>query len=489
MGTFEEALKMNLNTTLTENGAVANESTNSYLLDFFSLGGALRDMSKVKAMELFKRSLSESELMTLKAMFYFRDIRGGQGQRNAFRDQIKYLAEAKFDRFVPFIPFIPDYGRWDDLYALFDTPYEDYALFYIKATLQTDEYNVDKGNLDKVTLLAKWLKSENASSPETKRLARKTRKYLGYSSKEYRKLLSKMRNALDIVERKMSAHRWFEIDYQKVPSKAMMQYRRAFGLKDGKRFDEYIEKVKEGKAKLNSSVLYPYEIVSKLLHADIDRDLANEMWKGLPTYTDKHENAIAVVDTSGSMTINNSQPLSCSIALGILLAERCTGSFKNCFISFSERPHLQSIRGNTISQKVAALKTSAWGYNTNIEAVFELILQTALSRNTPQNEMPKRLYIISDMEFDTAMNSRVNETLFRTLRSRYEANGYTMPELIFWNVNARNVQFPMSLDDRGFLNVSGLSHSLFKHLIAGEYSSPEQLMLEILNSPRYNNIA
>lgn len=485
------------NRALTENGAVSYATTKSEVLDFFAQGGAIRNLSEREQVAMFARAWNEDPQLALKAMFYFRDVRGGQGQRGAFRNQLAYLADVAPETVRKNLVNVPFYGRWDDVYCLDDTLVEGDAFELLK-----DQFNLDIAGAESkenISLLAKWLKSENASSAETKRLATKTRKALGWSSKRYRKALSALRAHLDVVERKISSGTWEQVEYSHVPSNAMMKYRNAFKKHDGNRYDNFIEAVNSGEAKLNASALYPHEIVGKLLgyNSGINAQVAQAMWSSLPDYIGEEENSIAVVDVSGSMS---GTPMEVAIGLGIYLAERAKGVFKDRFITFSANPQMQKVAGNDIAAKVSGLKRAAWDMNTDIEKTFKLILDAAVTNKISQEDMITKLYIISDMEFDAATNgnggwgSRSNscstpdKTLFQDIELKFRQAGYKMPNLVFWNVDARGQQFPMSMDERGFQMVSGYSPSIFKSLVGGEFVSAYDLMLEVLNSERYNAV-
>jgi hypothetical protein len=474
------------NFTETENGAIARETTNSECLNFFSLGGAMRGKES-ESVKLFDCAWAEDKLTALRTMFYFRDIRGGQGQREAFREQLKRLAKLSPNTIRKNLSNIVEFGRYDDLYALVGTELESDVFQFFKSQIMEDLAN-QSGN---VSLVAKWLKSENTSSKESRRLGTLTRKAFGWSSKQYRKTLSALRKQIGIVEHKITTNQWNDVDYAKVPSNAMMQYRKAFYKHDEDRFEQYIENVNSGTEQINSSVLYPYEIVGKVLNDSIDESVAQAMWDNLPDYVEgSTENSIAVVDTSGSMY---GTPLEVAISLGIYMAERLDGAYKDHFITFSKQPKLQKLVGTSLKMQVKNLSTAQWDMNTNIEAVFDLILNVAIQNNVPDSEMIDKLYIISDMEFDFAMNDclsdfNIDKTLMQTIKERFDSANVKFPTLVFWNVDARNKQFPMSLDDRGFLNVSGFSPSIFKQLLKGEYKDPFWFMSDVVNSERYSEI-
>jgi len=491
--TFIDEIRNKTNYTYTENGAIAKKTTNSDVLDLFARGGALRNQSQNEIKSIFDRAYCEDRLLALKTAFYIRDIRGGQGERRTFRIILKHISERTPEVLLKNINLIPEYGRWDDLYSLFDTKLEEEV-----TTLMFQQLIKDM-NSDFPSLLAKWLKSENASFKGTKRLAQKTRKAFGWTPRKYRKTLSTLREKLRIVERKMSAGNWEEINYGQVPSKAAMIYKNAFMRHDPKGYETYIRGLEKGEEKINASTLYPYELVREA-YKDLEynlpdlkpheRKIINEQWKALPDYIgEKSENSIAVVDTSGSMS---GLPIQVALSVGLYLAEHNNGPYKDKFITFSNKPELIEVKGTTFCDKVANMNGAHWEMNTDIEAVFDLILNVALNNHLHQNELPKKLYIISDMEFDDATGrwdkDDLNKTLFNEIKIKFNKANYIMPDLVFWNVDSRNQQFPMSINDRGFQLVSGCNPSIFEYTMKGEFLSAYDFMLQVINSERYEKI-
>ena len=473
------------NVTSTENGAGAFKSTKSNVLDFFAIGAAMRERSEKDQVDIFASAWMEDPELALKVMFYARDIRGGQGQRGAFRHQLKYLADVSPETVRANLHLISEYGRWDDLYELVGTKVEKDAFALIKKQLM-----LDMGNPERPSLLAKWMKSENASSKQTIALATKTRKYLGFGSANYRKILSALREQLNVIERQMSAGDWENVEYSHVPSLAMMKYRKAFAKHDETGFQNFIAKVNKGEATINSGVLYPYEIVEKVgvfnyrwsSAPEIDPQLAQAMWDGLPDYVDGDDgNAIAVVDTSGSMS---GTPINVAVSLGMYFAERNSGAFKDHFITFNNTPELVKIQGNDFVSKVHHIGKANWGGSTNLEATFHLILNSAVANNVPQEEMPKKLFIISDMQFNCVQGG-TNQTLFDRMKELYARAGYEMPSVVFWNVNGRQSNQPVTMDERGTQLVSGFSPSIFSHIMGAAFETPYEMMLKVLGSERY----
>lgn len=474
----------------TANGAVTNLSTKSALLDFFAVGGALRNMPQPEQDRLIIQAWNENPELTLKAIFYFRDIRGGQGQRCGFYGQLKWLAVNNPSKLESLLHLVPEYGRWDDLYQLVDTPLETAALTIMKNQYLKDLDSLASGN--EVSLLGKWLKSENASSPETKRLAKVTRLFFSLDSATYRKSLSSLRKFIGIVETKMSNGDWTDIEYSNVPSQAMLKYKTAFFRHDEPGMTKFISNVLSGDETVNTSTLYPSQIVSDIMHNRFDTpDQVDMLWKNLPDYIDgRSENSIAVVDVSGSMS---GTPMEVAISLGIYLSEHATGIYKNKFITFSENPVMQSIVEGNIVSKVNGLRQSDWGFNTNIERVFDTVLSAAINNNLDASEMIDKLYIISDMEFDVAVSSNnllsnPRETLMSTVKNKFESHGFKLPQLVFWNVNGSNSQYPMTIDDSGIQMVSGFSPSIFVNLMQDKFLNAYDLMVGVLMDERYNKI-
>lgn len=474
-----DKLKEEDNVTLTENAAVAYNTTTDSLVDFFAQGGALRNRDEKEITSLFDLAYSEDALLALKCLFYFRDIRGGQGERNTFRIILKHLTIHHKDTMLKNIKHIPEFGRWDDLYTFVGTKLEKEALDLMK-----EKFNEDMKS-DTPSLLGKWLKSENTSSKESIRLAIKTREHFDLTSAEYRRSLSKLRKLVNVVERKMSANDWDKIEYSAVPSLAGIRYKKAFSLHDADRYTKFIQDVKEGKTSIKTATLYPYDIIQRILDRGDTDEALEVMWNNLPDYIEKEENSIAVIDTSGSMM---GLPISVAVSLGMYLAERNKGAFHNHFITFSRAPKLQEIIGSNLYNKVHNLSCANWDMNTNIEAVFNLLLSTALKHKMPQKEMVKKLYIISDMEFDNADRAIGDEKLFETIKREWKAHNYDLPKVVFWNVDARNKQFPTKVTDSGVQLVSGCSPVIFKNLMKDKFMTPFELMMDVITNERYNCI-
>mgnify|MGYP000083172577 FL=1 len=506
MNTFTHALNTSNNYTFTENMATTYRSTMSGLLDMFALGGAYRTRSDADCILLFKKAYEEDALRALKCLFYLRNVRGGQGERRFFRVVLKWLAKNHPGDVIRNLENIPFYGRWDDLYALVGTPVEDKMFYLMKQQLVLDLKSKTP------SLLAKWLKSENTSSHESRQLATLTRKKFNLTSREYRKALSSLRERIRVLERLMSAKRWNEIEFDKIPSRAGMIYRNAFARHDIERQKigktTYEDFMKDTKTKVNAKALYPYECVAAATNVmrkslswcsdfgsdfepaldDVNRLAVNKYWENLADYFKGAAlNGIAVVDTSGSMRGSEaSAPINVAISLGLYCAEHNKGPFAGHYISFSSRPQWIATEGVDFCDKVARIYRTNLCENTDIEATFDLLLKIALRPNVKKEDIPQNVIIISDMEFDAARQWKDNSgTLMEHIADKWRAWGLKMPNLIFWNVQARQNNIPMTVKD-GITFVSGFSPVLFEQIMKGKTAF--ELMLDVLDGEMYARI-
>lgn len=499
MNKFLNGLKNTDNFTHTENGALTHKTTRSDLLDMFALGGAYRSRSDVDVINLFHNALQENEVYALKCLFYLRDARGGQGERRFFRVAMKWLASTYPEIARRNLRHIPEFGRWDDLYLFVGTPLEADAFAFMREQLALDV------QCKTPSLLAKWLKSENTSSRESRKLAMKTREYLNMSHKQYRKTLSVLRARINVLERLMSEGRWDEIEFDKIPSKAGLKYKNAFARHDIERMKRnpevktYADFAKDTTTKVNAKDLYPYEVVDKATHAwgrpmdDTDRLMVNKFWDNLADYFNgKSLNALAVVDTSGSMTWSGgaAKPINVAISLGMYCAERAKGPFAGHYVSFASRPQLIEVKGADFCDKVRRIYQTNLCDNTNIEATFDMLLNTALSNHCSQADLPENIIVLSDMEFDAARGyyGRGNntKTLMENIRDKWARAGYRVPHLIYWNLNARQNNVPETLGVGAVSYVSGMSPSIFEQILSGK--NGYDLMMEVLDSERYSVI-
>ena len=494
MNSLLNGLKNGANFTHTENGAVTHITTRSDLLDLFAMGGAMRNRSDADCILMFQKAYAENPTYALKCLFYLRDCRGGQGERRFWRVCMKWLAENDPSAALRVLPHVPEYGRWDDLYVFVGTALQNNALELIKTQLALDV------TCKTPSLLAKWLKSENASSHETRRLAAITRDYLGMSHKQYRKTLSLLRGRIKIVETLMSQNRWDEIEFDKIPSKAGLIYKNAFARRDILK-EKFVAFAKDKTTKVNAKTLYPYECVQEAYRearrplGDASRLMANKRWDCLADYFNGASlNALAVVDTSGSMTWHGPvYPIDVAISLGLYCAEKAKGPFHGHYISFASRPELIRTEGVDFCDKVHRVRDKALCDTTNIEGVFDLLLNTALAYDCDQNDLPENIIIISDMEFNsaarpswrndfTSFNTGNAETLLEGIARKWAMYGYKMPHLIFWNVEARQNNIPM-LGNGPISYVSGFSPAIFEQIMSGK--TGYDLMMEKLDSERY----
>jgi len=494
MNTVLNELKKDANYKLTENGGVAYASTLNNVYDMFALCGAYRSRSDEDCILMFKNALEQDANLALKCLFYLADCRGGQGERRFFRVCFHWFAKKYPEIAKKNIELIPEYRRWDDvIYSCIDTPVEKDAFAFIKKQLELDL------ECKTPSLLAKWLPSENASSATTRVMGNKVREYLMLTHKQYRKILSDLRSRINIVERLMSENRWDEIEFDKIPSKAGLQYKNAFARRDiiAKKYEEF---AKSEDTTVNASTLYPYEIVAKATEgmshwnktisiSDTDRAMLEKYWTNQKDYFNgKQSNILCVVDTSGSMCADRaSAPINIAISLGMYCAERAGGPFKDHYISFSSRPQLIKVDGVDFVDKVYRIYKTNLCENTNLTGTFDMLLDIADRENVAESDIPETIVVISDMEIDNMSNWRsvgYAATEMSMVRKKWAEHGHKMPKLVYWNVEARNDTI---LDvGKGVSFVSGASPVTFESVITGK--TGWDLCLEKLLSERYEAV-
>jgi hypothetical protein len=477
---FANALQRESAKTYTENGATAINTTGNALVDLFGCIGALREADDTRIERLFADAYATDALLATKMLFYARDIRQGLGERDTVRTLLRYVANMHPEALRPNIKLIPFYGRYDDLYALVGTKLENDAFALINEQLDLDvaAYDAKKP----YSLLAKWLKSPYTSSKKSVALARLTAKRTHMSIPEYRKTLAMLRRGLDVVEQKTSSNRWDEIAYARVPSGAMHRYARAFSRHDAVRFGEYLDDVAKGKKTIHAATLYPYDIIRRVMRNDYDKALEAQ-WNALPNYVTGDNNVLVIADTSGSM---DGRPLYTAVGLAIYFAERNHGPYHNLWMSFSSDSKVQRLKGETLLQKVESIDKDHWSFNTNLKAAFEHILTIAKDNKVAPEDMVTSLVIISDMEIDRCTGE--SWLFYDEMAKRFRDAGYTIPNIVFWNVDSRHDIFHADHKRAGVQLCSGQSASTFKTLMASIDMTPEQMMRKVLDDKRYEPI-
>jgi len=495
---FRDLLFAETNFTRTTNMAVTHRTSTSAVLDLYSQGGATRKWDKTKVENLVDKAIAENASLAVLTVFYLADVRGGQGERRFFEVAINYLARIKPRIVKAVLPLLAEYGRWDVMYSLVGTQLETNAFDVIKEQLALDIESKTP------SLLGKWLKSENASSEQTKVYGKLTRIALGMTAKGYRKMLTDLRNKIGIVETFITQGNYDKIDYSKISSQAAMKYITAYFKNDESRYKQYLDSLKKGdkNVKMNTKTLYPYDLINIFDSANANKiEVADIAWDNLPNYfegTDSEKKSILpMIDVSGSMY---GKPLQMATGLGMYFAERCRGPFKDSFLTFSFKPTMQKLSGTTASKRYHNLCRADWTMNTNIEAAIMLILDTAVKSRLPQSDLPNSLLIISDMQFDECTNSRsymghsphyggrlphLTKTLFQEMKQRFLDEGYQMPTVVFWNVDAHENQSPVEANEFGTVLVSGASPSAIGYVLGRDLPTPYAVMIDTLKSERY----
>lgn len=497
MNKFVNAMTKENAYTLTENGALAYSTTFDALVDLFATIGALRNRRDEDILRLFNNAFAEDALLATRMSFYARNVRGGLGERRIPKVIWHDMAIKHPEIVRKNMAYIPVFGRWDDLYALLDTPVEDEVWTLIRAQFEADMEALElrkAGKRAEISLMAKWLKNANSKNGTYAYWGYRTAKAL-FGGKDmlirYRKARAELCQELGVVEVKMSSGDFSDINYPAVTSRAMMRYRSAFSKRDAEGFQKYLDSLQKGETKVNASTLAPYDIMheyglsmgwSNVQFTKPYNTLLEEQWKALPNYVEGDCNVLVMADTSSSM---RGRPVETALGLAVYFAERNKGVFHNNFMTFASRPQFVTLQGTTLHDKVRNIKSIV--DNTNIEAAFNMILNTAVENHIPEEDMPKSLVIISDMEFDYMVTAPTN-TFHDAMRKKYALAGYTMPNVIYWNVDSRQDTYHTDAKNKGVQMFSGQSPSTFKAIMENIGKTPYEAMVNVLNKAPYDVI-
>lgn len=469
MSTFVEAVQNQ--SARTTNGMRARKSTANACVDLFFKIGASRGKDITKD---FVAAYVENKDVALRIAQWVRDVRGGAGERELYRQILKYLEKHDQEAAAKLLNKTPELGRWDDIFVFTDPK------------LKWEAFNLLGNALrEKNGLAAKW-------TPRQGPLAVELRKFFGMSPKFYRKSLVELTN---VVEQQMCAGKWDEINHSHVPSLAASRYKKAF-VRHGHKFAEYVEKLKAGEAgvKVNAGAVFPYDVLKGVVNFHYDNNYGKteldhivEQWKALPNYVGD-ANILPLVDVSGSMSCpaggqGTTSCMDVAVSLGLYLSEKNEGKFKDTFLTFSSNPELLHLKGNVV-QKAQQMVKSSWNMSTDLNKAMNLILKTAIVGNVSQEEMPEMLLILSDMQFNACAEH--DDSAMRMIERKFSDAGYKVPAIVFWNLNAKD-NVPVKHDKSGVALVSGFSPTIVKSILSTdmEQFTPEGIMLKTVMVDRY----
>ena len=466
---YLEELEKNT-TILNTKGSEYYSSTYDANLDIFAGISRYNDTDEI--IQKYKKALAENEILALANLLYILDIRNGKGERLLFKTIFKFLCLEEKEDALKILAQIPEYGRWDYILEGLDTQIDEQVIQLIKKQLEIDK------NSENPTLLAKWLPSHRTHNVKNE-VAKKLIKKLDMQEKEYRTTITSIRKKLNLIENNLTHKNYEDIDFEKIPTKAMLKYRESFNRNCLEAYNKYLEEVKKGNKKINTTGLYCYEIVRNIVFGlPVDKELFSVMWDNQKDILNGYnKNIMVIADTSGSMTVYDCIPYSTAIGLAIYIAERNNGIFKNHFITFSERPKMHEIKGKNIVDKVNNIECEI--ANTDIDKVFELLLKTAKQNNIQEEEMPSHLIIISDMEFDQGVYSQ-NGTNFEGWKRKFSENNFKLPKVIFWNVACNTMGLPTTKYENDVAMISGFSPVLLDNILTLENYSPTYIMKSTL---------
>lgn len=469
MNLWEGMLRKNTITNLKGSEYYASTCDNN--LDVFTM--VTRNNTDEQNIRLFNNALLENSTLALANLLYILDIRGGKGERKIFKTIFKDLCINHTESALKILPFISVLGRYDYILVGLDTPIENNVIELIKNQLNEDIIS------EHPSLLAKWLPSHRTHNKNNE-IAKKIICKLSINEKNYRTLLASLRKKINIIEKNLTNKSYENIDFNKIPTKAMLKYTNVYEKQLSEKYKEYKSNLLRGKAKINTEGLFAYEIVKKVLFdSKIDDELYDLMWKNQKDILKNcNSNVLVIADTSGSMMSYGGIPYATAVGLALYTAERNRGIFKNHFITFSDNPYLCEIKGENIKEKISNIPSII--ANTDIDKVFELILKTAKDNDLKQNELPSHLLIISDMEFDCGVYTK-SGTNFNGWKQIFQNNGYKLPVIIFWNVAGSTKGVPSTKFENDVAMISGFATNILNNLLTLENYTPTNIMMEKLS--------
>lgn len=462
--------------TTTRNGAFSYKKTTSNRVNLFYK--TCRGIDNKELYELLDESWSEDKLDTLKLIAYTRDIRGGKGEREIFRKMLEWLSKKDPEVLKNNLKQLLEFCRYDDIFVLFNTQLEEFCVDLLVDTIKKD--NVSK---DSVTLLAKWLPSENNSTDKKYKITKKICEKMKITPRIFRKkYLTPLRKKIDIIETKLCQKLYSDIDFSKIPSYAMKKYKKLFEKSIQEEFTLYKSKLSKGETKINSDILFPHEIVKQYMDNKEVDIIFEEQWKNISQKTNKLKDCLVLSDVSGSM---EGTPMYVSIALGILISSNTSENFRDLVLTFETNPRFHNIKADTLLKKIQILSKAPWGGSTNFYRAMLKILEVSVQNNIKQEDMPKKLIVISDMQFDMADRSYYSN--YQSLVNLYKTKGYDVPGVVFWNVNGCSKDSPVNdQNEQNVSLVSGFSKDILNCILEGNDFSPYSTMRTAIDNPRYS---
>ncbi len=503
LSAFERA--MSSKTTYTANGALSLSTPDkSGVCDgrvslFFK---TVRGITNEQLYEYLEKSLTEDIVDTFVLAFNCRDPRGGKGERDIGRTMLKFLFQRRTEEFSKIFRLIPEYGRWDDLLIFFPNALsrdneiqekvQDEIVKFFCDKLVEDKKLMEEGK--PVSICVKWAPTEGDSDDRKFKLVDTICSKIGIDKRTYRKeYTSPLRSYINIVEKYMTTNRWDEIDYSKVPSNAMKKLKKAFEKHSPELFRAWKSSLSKGEVKVNAKILYPYEIIRELRTKGCADEVAVGQWEVLEQEIEKLgtlEDTCIVCDTSSSMHTPNFLPFDNAVALGMIVSKMVKGKFNGNVITFNDTPEFVKIdHTRPLYDRFVQVKNIPWGGSTNLQSTFDLILEKAEEFNLSEDDMPKKLLIVSDMQFNQVEGYGGQKTNYEAILEKYSNTKYKIPpQIVFWNVNGNSKDFPVSVDDNGTCLISGFSPAILKSVINAKDFNSYGILREELDSERYKSV-
>ena len=533
MNKLLDSLKQEQNSqrTVTAKGAGAHATmvtgTNDaeHVLDFYANVGANRGNAQ-RSHQAWLKALAGHPLLAVRALFYLRDPRGGVGERDLFRYFFMQLAEQNDAMAASLVRHIPEFGRWDDLTMFFSDksfaacPLTTNAAVSL-ATTQLAEDMQSALNGEAVSLCAKWMPSWKTSSKATRTKAVWFAGRLGMSLGKYNRTLVTLRQAIRIIETKISNGEWSNVDYNTIPAKAHMIYKDAFMRHDSERYSAWLASLSNPDSgnSIKATSLMAYEFAAKYgvssgwsFHIPKYDATLEAQWEQLIADAlvdlddmDEELNALCCVDNSGSMYSagyhggnsldSNMSPATIGNSIALYIASVVQGPFHNVYMTFDDDAKIKFLPDSNLKDKLNHLFGEVWkGGTTNVQSAYMTLLRHAVKNDVPEKDMPNVIVILSDMQFDSVGYGRNRaKTIMEDMREKYANAGYKLPVVVYWNLNGYAKTHPVKADEHGTITISGFNQAIGNSFLKMDLPKLQSMtplteMIDRLTSPRYSVI-
>lgn len=440
-----------------------------------------RNATEEEIIENFRRIFYSGTSYSIKLLFFIRDKVNGLGERRVFRVLLNYLGNEHPKYIENNLTLIPKYGRWDDLYSLFNTKVEDAVIDLFRNQIQIDI------NSNKPSTLGKWLKSENTSSKESRSFGNKTRRLLGYSPKEYRRLLSSLRRKIDIVETNISRREYSKINYENLTELNIKKYKKAF-LKNDKADYEKFKLENPKKTFIFKSLENIISIIRETLNNPGINSIEDMYLKNLEYLIDKNikdlntfEDTLIINGIEGELIQNKNRYFDILISTILLYNKLNLNSFKNYYMSFKNNPKFNKLTSTDYIGNIKSISKNNINYNMDLNSALDLLLFTSIKKNLKPEAIPKSIMFIYNKSEDMSFND------LKFISEKWINSGFEMPKIKLWNLKDLSSKFSISYKDN-MVVINGYNKYIWKYILESREVKNSNIIIDKFNNIQYTDL-